>query len=677
MNNAYADLELSLHRRDDQAYVVEVRFSQAGDDADNRLTGDDQVRASFDLEQFRELALSPGEYGQALGKALFADPAFLAAYAQARASAQKDGAPLRLRLLIGSSAPELHNLRWETLRDPRDNSPITTDENIYFSRYLASTDWRPVRLRPKGDLRALALVANPSDLAESKFAPLDVAAETGRARNGLSGLQVAALPQGAERASLETLTRFLRESNPDVLYLVAHGYIANGQPFLCLEDENGKLARVRGLELVTRLKELPERPRLVVLVSCQSAGKGTGDALSALGPRLAEIGIPAVLAMQDNISIATADRFISAFFREIQRDGQIDRAMVVARGTVREAADYWVPALFMRLKSGRLWYTPGVGVDGKEFGKFPAVIRNIRKARCTPIIGPGLIEPLFGSMREVARRWAEKFQYPMAPHERESLPQVAQFLSISQDPLFPFDELEEYLRQYIRSTHEDDLAPELLKGRPNLDQLIGSVGTRHRQQNEFEPHRVLAQLDLPIYITANADSLLEDALREAGKQPQTVLCPWNEEIDPPDIETPDATRPLVYHIFGRWSQPESLVLTEDQYFAFLIGATRNTDIIPERVREALTNAGLLFLGFQTDEWAFRVLFQTILAQPGSGLRSNYAQVAAQVEPEDERLLAPQRARKYLEKYFAKDADIEIYWGSPQEFLGELARQANR
>jgi hypothetical protein len=46
-----------------------------------------------------------------------------------------------------------------------------------------------------------------------------------------------------------------------------------------------------------------------------------------------------------------------------------------------------------------------------------------------------------------------------------------------------------------------------------------------------------------------------------------------------------------------------------------------------------------------------------------------------VEPEDERLLVPQRARRYLEKYFAKDADIEIYWGSPQEFLGELVRQA--
>ncbi len=55
---------------------------------------------------------------------------------------------------------------------------------------------------------------------------------------------------------------------------------------------------VPGAELVTRLQELRDRPRLVVLASCQSAGEGdvwsTSDngVLAGLGPRLAEIGIP-------------------------------------------------------------------------------------------------------------------------------------------------------------------------------------------------------------------------------------------------------------------------------------------------------------------------------------------------------------------------------------------------
>jgi hypothetical protein len=47
------------------------------------------------------------------------------------------------------------------------------------------------------------------------------------------------------------------------------------------------------------------------------------------------------------------------FFRELHRDGQIDRAVAVARGVVRGHHDWWVPVLFTRLESGLL-FTPEV-----------------------------------------------------------------------------------------------------------------------------------------------------------------------------------------------------------------------------------------------------------------------------------------------------------------------------
>jgi hypothetical protein len=47
------------------------------------------------------------------------------------------------------------------------------------------------------------------------------------------------------------------------------------------------------------------------------------------------------------------------FFRELQVDGRIDRAISVARGAVREANDYWMPALFMRWRKGRIWAEEG------------------------------------------------------------------------------------------------------------------------------------------------------------------------------------------------------------------------------------------------------------------------------------------------------------------------------
>ncbi len=683
-----ADLELSLHRREINSYTAELRYSQPDSEAEQRFTPS-EVR--LDLAALAALALDSKAYGQSLTQALFADPVLRSSFAQVRVNAQSLDATLRFRLLIGPSAPELYGLHWETLRDPETGDPFLTSENLLFSRYLSSLDWRPIHLRPRGELRVLAVVASPSDLGDYDLAPVDVAAELARVRASLGNIPVTALPDAAsgKRATLTDLAACLRddcgEGGFDVLYLVAHGALVRDEPWLWLEDAAGKVARTSGNDLVTRLRELQQRPRLVVLASCQSAASATGsaapsagDALTALGPRLAEAGVPAVIAMQGNVSIETIEKFMPVFFTELGQDGQIDHAMAVARGAVRERPDHWMPALFMRLKSGRVWYVPGFGDDREGFEKWPSLIRSISRGQCTPILGPGLMEPLLGSLREIAQHWAETYHYPMAPHERESLAQVAQYLSVNQDRRFPYDELEEYLQHEIQTRYSGDLPENLRDGRPPLDELIEAVGAKWRERNPLDSYKILAQLPLPIFITTNVDSLLESALKEAGKDPQVVLCPWNEYVEQsetiydrePDYR-PSANRPLIYHLFGQFSEPDSVVLTEDDYFDFLIGVTSNKDLIPTAVRRALADAALLFLGFQMDEWNFRVLFRSILAQQGGGRRDRYAHIAAQIEPEEGRILEPERARRYLENYFAKGVDISIYWGSAQDFAKEL------
>ena len=52
----------------------------------------------------------------------------------------------------------------------------------------------------------------------------------------------------------------------------------------------------------------------------------------------------------------------------------------------------------------------------------------------------------------------------------------------------------------------------------------------------------------------------------------------------------------------------------------MIGVTRNRELIPKDVLEALVNSALLFVGFQLDDWQFRVLFHSLLDQQGSLLR---------------------------------------------------------
>jgi CHAT domain-containing protein len=672
----YAELELSLHRLDATTCSLEFRFSQPNEDSLGQNT---RAEINIETQKLQELQLLPDEYSQALTGALFGTEEIRTAFAQARALARRNDTPIRMRLVIGTGDPELHALRWELLRDPQSGELIATDENILLSRYLTSMDWQAVRLQAQTRMSALVIVASPSNLAERKLASIDVPKELELARKGLVDIQIKELASEAQRPTLDNIVEKLRDPKTqyEILYLVCHGWVANGKPQLALEKPDGTLDIVPAADLITRIKELQKRPRLVMLVSCQSAGKGTGDALSAIGPRLAEAGVPAVIAMQDNISMDTASQFLPEFFKELQVDGQIDRALTTARGKVRKASDFWVPVLFMRLKSGRLWYVPGLSGD-KTFDKFPRIIYNINDEQCTPILGPGLVESMLGSLREIAHRWAEEFRYPMAVHEQYSLPQVAQFLTINQqDEQFPFRKFSDHLKKYIRNSMGDALPPNLQSGKVALADLIEAMGAERRKNDPNEPHRILAELPLPIFITTNADTLMEAALKEAKKDPQSVICPWNENIDgvgtifdkEPDYE-PTVSRPLVFHMFGRWDIPESVVLTEDQYFDFLIGLTRNKSLIPEQVRQALSDSGLLFLGFQTEDWVFRVLFRSIQSQQGGNRRNRYAHVAAQIEPEDGQILEPERARRYLEQYFVA-TKVDIYWGSPLEFMTEL------
>ncbi len=675
----FADLEIGLHRRDADGYAVELRFSAPDSDTDVRLLGDADEVVHFDLDKARALALDESGYGAFLGHSLFASEHLQGALAQARANADGQDAALRVRLFIEPNAPELHRLRWETLRVPGSQSPLLTSERLLFSRYLSSDDWRPVRLRPQGDLRALVAIANPSNLAQYGLAPLDLGAELARVQGALEHLQVTALAKPGA-ASLTGISAALRDGH-DVLYLLAHGALINGESRLWLEADDGTAAVVAGADLVARIGELNDRPRLVVLASCQSAGgagdapQGEIDALAALGPRMAEAGVPAVVAMQGSISTQTLDAFITSFFTELLRDGQIDRAMAAARGTVRDRPDNSMPVLFMRLRSGRLWYVPGFSTDDGGFEQWPAVLRSVRSGRCTPIVGPGVLESLFGSTRDIARGWAETYGFPMAAQSRDDLPQVAQYLAINQDPQFPRDELLGSLRQQVIARHGADLGDALDK--VPLEDLTERVVEKRQTNDVSEPHRVLAGFACPLYLTTNPDSLLEAALRRAGKAPQVELCPWNdfvEQTNGADSATPAPQAPLVYKLFGQLSDPDSLVLTEDDYFDYLIGVTSNRDLIPEAVRRALADSALLFVGFQVDDWAFRVLFRSIMRQEGSDRRRRYAHVAVQIDPEEGRFQQPQRARRYLEQYFQTD-DIRIYWGSAEDFLRELATRA--
>ena len=152
-------------------------------------------------------------------------------------------------------------------------------------------------------------------------------------------------------------------------YLGCLGGLLHDVPVLFLEDLGGVVRRVSGRRLVRRLESL-ERFRASSYSLRARAQRAVGEpstqdagALAAIGPLLAGIGVPAVLAMQGNVTRKIVAEFTPVFFRELSRDGQIDRAVAAAGAAVQDRPDWWVPVLFHRLPHGNLWDKPPVDVE--------------------------------------------------------------------------------------------------------------------------------------------------------------------------------------------------------------------------------------------------------------------------------------------------------------------------
>jgi hypothetical protein len=666
----YAELEIGLHRLAAEEVQVELRFSDPGSDAEVPA---EKGPAALDLAALLTLQQDPRAYGEALAAQVFSDERVRGLYGRAKTAVEASGRFLRLRVLVGPSVPELHGVRWELLCDPETRAPFATSEKILFSRFMVSQDWRPVKLRRKAELTALLAVAAPSDCATYSLADVDRGGEIARALEGLGGIRSTVLGK-EEPLTLERLAAGLRDG-VDILYLVCHGALLRGQvPWLFLQDEAGKAARVEGAALAERLQELPAPPRLAVLASCESGGTADGAAQSALAPRLAEAGVTAVVSMQGQISMETVKRLIPVFFSELCKDGQIDRALAVARGTVRGRPDAWMPALSLRLKSGRLWYEPGfAGGAGEEdqFKKWRSLAGSVRQGRSVPILGPDIGEHLHGTARERADRLAAAHGFPLDPHDRSDLAKVAQYLAVTES------------RQYARDAVSEQLKDEIRRRRPDLADEPKLFETLVKSQAADDPLRILAGLRAPIYVTASTDPVLLLTLAAAGCKPKPLYCKWrktrdNHPAEPPYEGVPQPESPAVYHPFGvaRKGEEDSLVLTEDDYLDYLIAAA-DSKLIPAVVRGTLVCSSLLFLGFTLDDLAFRVLFRLIMSLDGSSQLGDFAHVGVQLDPEAHSLIDVERAREYLEEYLGTGRDapkIDIYWGTAADFLKELRDQ---
>lgn len=276
------------------------------------------------------------------------------------------------------------------------------------------------------------------------------------------------------------------------------------------------------------------------------------------------------------------------------------------------------------------------------------LLRRIKDGNCTPFIGPGVSHAILPSDQEIAQSWADEHHYPLV--DPDNMPRVAQFLAITRDPAFPAEDI---ARRW-----------QSLNIRPNFREAT-------------EPHTFLAGLPLPLYITTNYDDFMVQALAYRLRKATRELCRWNHYVrDLPSVFDAGSTAeispasPVVYHLFGHAQLPESMVLTEDEYLDFLVNISRDQTIIPRRIQKALVNTSLLFIGYELNDWRFRVLFRGLIASLERSLRRTRVAIQLAPQPRENSAITADHVRWYFEDYLGKD-DVRIYWGSSFDFIKEL------
>jgi hypothetical protein len=203
---------------------------------------------------------------------------------------------------------------------------------------------------------------------------------------------------------------------------------------------------------------------------------------------------------------------------------------------------------------------------------------------------------------------------------------------------------------------------------------------RSRELLESEIHHQLADLELPLYLTTNADNFMTLALQQRAPAARQVTIEWRKtenrdsqpshyDLDPP----PDPEAPVVLHLFGTDEDLLSLVLTEDDYLDYLARISRDHEyLLPTSVNAALASTTLLFLGYRLEDLDLKVIMRGLLANLDLA-RWGMLHVAVQIEAAGVDEAKQQEVTRYFQKYFAGSVSslIDVYWGTTQQFVADL------
>jgi SIR2-like protein len=333
----------------------------------------------------------------------------------------------------------------------------------------------------------------------------------------------------------------------------------------------------------------------------------------------------------------------------------------------------------------------------------------VNGGRLVPFVSNYLLPRVCGGdASDLAKAWAQRVKSPLSDEENASLPRVAQYYSVVTEVRKAHVDYLNALKEYmlVQASRDPEVDQEyvrpLMRERDrrqaeNFSRIARNVGYPKFADPTRDPLRLLAELPLPIYVTTCPHMFLEAALARTGfKSAETEVFYWGPQTAgssiferEPDYR-PTVERPLVYHLFGLDDRPESIVLSEDDYMTVFsrlsdlkhMVKTSQSELssggvnydIPSDLKAALSTSGLLLIGYEIEDWEFRVLFRWLLdyfgkSRDGLGPPDAFClQVQRRTQPGLEE--NNRQVEQYLTKFF-EQKHFKVYWGDPESCVFEL------
>ena len=278
-------------------------------------------------------------------------------YAGQQQIVRKQETGLRLRLHV--QAPELAVVPWEYLYDARLGEYVCLSRHTPLVRYLNLPQaLQPLKVEPP--LRILGMIASPSDME-----PLDIQSEKDRMREALKDLEAARLVElkWLRGQTWQDLQQAMWGGPWHMFHFIGHGGFnpMTNEGMLALADEQGRTHLMNATQLGLLLAD-HKSLRLAVLNACEGAKGSELDLFSSTAATLARRGIPAVLAMQyeitDHAAIQCGRTFYTALASAMPVDGAVAEARKAISLQVTNSLEWGTPVLYLRAQHSTLFELP-------------------------------------------------------------------------------------------------------------------------------------------------------------------------------------------------------------------------------------------------------------------------------------------------------------------------------